>query len=271
MVAQGARTGRNGTDGQMTTGRMTADGWRRAGAEFALLIALGLFMGALGPFGTAIAPTAHRYAYWLACIGGGGAIGIAVDETAGRRAGGFWPRLALTSVAMTPAVTVLVLGVGHLTRRQSLVPVHPFALVWQVWIISVLVMALRALAWRTPRTLVHTRVVTAPPMPGAEAAFRGRLSARRRMARLIAVEADDHYLRVHTDAGVELVTARFADALDELAGAHGVQIHRSWWVAGDAIEGVRWRRGTGEAMLAGGLTAPVSRSHAAVLRAAGWR
>ena len=63
---------------------------------------------------------------------------------------------------------------------------------------------------------------------------------------------------------------RFADALDELAGVAGYQTHRSWWTAAGAIEAVRWRRGRGEVRLVGGLTAPVSRTYAAKLKAAGW-
>lgn len=38
----------------------------------------------------------------------------------------------------------------------------------------------------------------------------------------------------------------------------------------DAIEGVRWRRGAGEARLSGGITAPVSRACAGALKQAGW-
>ena len=244
--------------------------WRRVGAELALLLALSVFMGAVGPYGTSAMPFGRRYIYWLACIVGGGAIGIAIDETAGRRVGGFWRRVAVSSLAMTPAVTVLVILINFAMTGQPLAPVRPFALLWQVWIISVLVMTLRALVWRPAKTQIQTRLVVAPPLPEAEAAFRRRLSARRRAARLVAVEAYDHYLRVHTDAGAELVTARFAEALDELAGAHGYQTHRSWWVAGDAIETVRWRRGVGEARLIGDVVAPVSRTHAPALRAAGW-
>ena len=67
-----------------------------------------------------------------------------------------------------------------------------------------------------------------------------------------------------------MITLRFGDALGELAGAHGHRTHRSWWVAGGAIESVRWKRGVGEAQLSGGLIAPVSRTYAADLRAAGW-
>ena len=118
---------------------------------------------------------------------------------------------------------------------------------------------------------VEVRTVVTPPMPDAERTFRMRLSARRRNARLIALEAEDHYVRVHTDAGSELIAMRFAEAMEELAQAHGHRLHRSWWSAADAIEGVRWRRGSGEARLAGGICAPVSRSHAAALKQAGWR
>jgi DNA-binding LytR/AlgR family response regulator len=70
------------------------------------------------------------------------------------------------------------------------------------------------------------------------------------------VEAEDHYLRVHTDAGDELITARFGDALAELAARQGFQTHRSWWVAADAIDEVRWLRGRGEAQLKCGLSSP---------------
>ena len=98
-----------------------------------------------------------------------------------------------------------------------------------------------------------------------------RLSAKRRAARLIAIEAEDHYVRVHTDAGSELVTMRFADALEELARAYGYRVHRSWWVAHDAIDSVRWSRAGGEVRLIGGSVAPVSRSYAASLKAGGWR
>lgn len=243
---------------------------RRVAAEIALLTVMGLFLGAIGPFASGQLPPPVRYVYWVCCIVGGGAIGIAIDETAGVAAGGFWRRLAVTSFAMTLPVAVLVSLIGYVLTGSDFRPRNPFGYLFQVWVISVPVMALRALTWRPARTRIETRVVVAPPLPEAEATFRLRLSAKRRAARLIAVEAEDHYLRVHTDAGDELVTAKFAEALAELSGAHGYQTHRSWWVAADAIEKVSWRRGSGEARLAGGLVAPVSRTHAPGLRQAGW-
>ena len=247
--------------------------WRRAAAELAFLVGMGLVMGVIGPYGSDALRPGVRYPYWLLCIVGGGVIGIAIDEALGRRLGRVWLRIAVVSLVMTPFVAGLVLVIGAVLITPGFRATVTLQFLWQVLVISLLVMALRVLTWRPPRTVVavETRTVIAPPLPEAEAAFRRRLSARRRTARLIAVQAEDHYLRVHTDAGEELITARFAEALQELAAAHGFQTHRSWWIAADAIETVQWRKGTGEARLAGGLAAPVSRTHAPSLKAAGWR
>lgn len=243
---------------------------RRRMLDLAAFTAMGLVVGALEPFGSDTMAPLPRYAYWTANLVGGGVIGMAIDEALGRRITTPWRRVMATSVLMTPPVTLFVSGM-MLVFFGMTGDVHGYlSLLWQVFAIALPAMAVRALVWRRPAVRVETRTVIAPPLPEAEAAFRRRLSARRRTARLIAVEAHDHYLRVHTDAGVELVTGRMADAMDELAGAHGYRTHRSWWVAADAIEAVRWRRGTGQAQLAGGLVALVSRAQAPLLRDAGW-
>jgi hypothetical protein len=248
---------------------------RRGGADLALLLAIGLFMGLIGPYGSDDLSTGRACVYWILCIVGGGLIGIAIDETVGRRARTFWRRLLITTLLMTPPTTLWVMATEHVVAGGPMSLPRYLPLLWQVFPICIPVMGIRALVWRrpsvVPETRVETRVVVAPPLPEAEAVFRRRLSARRRAARLIAVEADDHYLRVHTDAGAELVTLRFAAALEELSGAHGFRTHRSWWVAAEAVEGARWRRGGGgELRLAGGLAAPVSRTYAPTVKAAGW-
>jgi len=63
---------------------------------------------------------------------------------------------------------------------------------------------------------------------------------------------------------------RLGDAIEELQGLEGAQVHRSWWVARAAIADVR--RGDGRAVLTlvSGAEVPVSRTYAPQLRAAGW-
>ena len=243
---------------------------RRWAIDIAFLALAGLLMAFLGPFDSDRAPAGLRFAYWMLCMVGCGLIAIAADEILTRRLPAIWSRVAAVSVLATPPASLFVLTTQHLLVGQRFGWSFYLGLLWQVAPILLVVMTIRALVWRRAPVRVETRTVVAPPLPEAEATFRRRLSARRRTARLIAVEADDHYLKVHTDAGTELVTLRFADALEELALAHGWRVHRSWWVAADAVEEVRWRRGGGEARLTGGLAVPVSRTYGPVLRDAGW-
>jgi DNA-binding LytR/AlgR family response regulator len=89
-------------------------------------------------------------------------------------------------------------------------------------------------------------------------------------ANLMAIEAQDHYVRVHTDRGTALVLMSFDTALGEAARLSGRRVHRSWWVARDSVVAVE--RGDGRATLSlrGGAQAPVSRRYAGGLRSAGW-
>lgn len=258
----------NGAPGSRVEPKPRRRRGERLALDLLLLIGMGLVLAALGPYRTLDIPDLVRTAYWLLAVLGAGLTGIAIDSLLGSRVRSFWVRIATVALAMTVPVTPFIYFLNawilDLPRRPWLMP----QLAWQVFIVSLLIMALRALAWRR---IVETRMIVVPPLPEAERAFRLRLSAKRRGARLIALEAEDHYVRVHTDAGAELVSMRFAEALDELALAHGYRLHRSWWASADAIEAVRWNRGTGEARLVGGLTAPVSRSCAAALKEAGWR
>lgn len=241
---------------------------QRIALDLLLLALVGLLMAELGPYRTLEAPQPLRTAYWLLAVLGSGLAGILADRFLGARVRGFWLRIAVVSLAITPPVTLYIYGLNavmlDLPRRWWLLP----QLAWQVLVVMLLLTTLRALLWRR---VVETRTIVVPPLPDAEREFRLRLSAKRRTARLIAIEAEDHYVRVHTDAGSELVGMRFSEAVDELSRAYGYRLHRSWWVAADALESVRWTRGSGEARLSGGLVAPVSRGYAATLKEAGWR
>jgi len=51
--------------------RFPAARWRRFGAELGLLVAMGAFMGAIGPYGSDQLPAGLRLLYWEICIPGG--------------------------------------------------------------------------------------------------------------------------------------------------------------------------------------------------------
>lgn len=244
---------------------LNAQPWfRRAAAELGLWVAIGLVMAVLGPFGSSERLPYERAVYWLGCMVGGGFIGIAIDEPVRRVTEHFWVRLAVVSVLMTPPVTVLVWFMNHGLAGTQLTWANLIEPWFEVFVVCFAALLVRQLIWA--RVAAEPKIVDEDPV----ATFRLRLSAKRREADLIAVEAEDHYLRVHTDAGDELITARFSDALQELSGVKGFQTHRSWWVAAGAIDSVKWLRGRGEARLKCGLVVPISRGQASQLKAAGW-
>ncbi|MEP3050605.1 MAG: LytTR family DNA-binding domain-containing protein [Erythrobacter sp.] len=87
---------------------------------------------------------------------------------------------------------------------------------------------------------------------------------------IVALEMEDHYVRVHTALGSELVLMRLRDAMKELGPLEGRQVHRSWWVARAAVEdAVRDGRNV-RLKLARDIEAPVSRANVSQLRDAGW-
>ncbi|MEO0872556.1 MAG: LytTR family DNA-binding domain-containing protein, partial [Pseudomonadota bacterium] len=87
---------------------------------------------------------------------------------------------------------------------------------------------------------------------------------------VIALEMEDHYVRVHTALGSELVLMRLRDAMVHVTDIEGRQTHRSWWVARGAVEDVVREGRNVRLRLARGIEAPVSRAQVSELKEAGW-
>ncbi|WP_374137290.1 MULTISPECIES: LytTR family DNA-binding domain-containing protein [unclassified Sphingomonas] len=135
-------------------------------------------------------------------------------------------------------------------------------------VIYVMIMVLR----RNPDAAALP-VANPPPSPVLSFAHPPML-ARAGIARisdLIAVEAEDHYCRLHlATGGSVLLHQRFGDAMTALAAVDGTQVHRGFWVAAAAVSGAvrdgrRWRLA-----LSSGLSVPVSARFAAKVRGRGW-
>ena len=76
----------------------------------------------------------------------------------------------------------------------------------------------------------------------------------------------DHYVEVFTERGKAMVLMRLADAIAETRGVGGLQIHRSHWVAIDAVAALKRADGRPVVELKTGETLPVSRSFLATAR-----
>jgi hypothetical protein len=94
------------------------------------------------------------------------------------------------------------------------------------------------------------------------AKFLERLPLEKR-AKLIRLEAQDHYLKVVTQAGDSLILMRIGDAAKELDGGYGTQVHRSHWIARGAVSAHNRRGGRDFLTTQDGVEIPVSRNNRA--------
>lgn len=229
----------------------------------------GAFLAFSGAFGSGGTPLGQRLIYWVSMLVLGGLWGHVCGALVTRFIDADarpWATAAILTAVITGPLTVGVWAATGLFFYQRLLPIAVLVnFLPAVLLITAVLSALNVFLGRERPVETHAGAPGAAP-----ARFLERLPPRLRGARLIAVQAEDHYLRLHTDRGSDLILMRLTDALAELEGLEGAQTHRSWWVAKDAVAAVA--RGDGRAALTldGDLTAPVSRRYAKALREAGW-
>jgi DNA-binding LytR/AlgR family response regulator len=235
----------------------------------AVALGAGVVLALTGAFGTIEAPLWVRLAYWVPLILVG-ALWAHLCARLVERAVDPDERPWLTVAALSAATAApVVLLVWLVTGPVFHGAIHPLDriddFIVPVLVVTIAISAVNVFLARPRPVQTH-----AAPAGSEPARFLDRLPHRLRGATLRAVEAEDHYLRVHTDRGSDLILMRLSDAVAELEGLEGARTHRSWWVAREAVRGVA--RGDGRAALTldGGVVAPVSRRYARALREAGW-
>ena len=237
--------------------------------RLAVQIAIGAALGWIGPFGThEMMPAPQRLLYWMICIP---VIGLFVRFAMRTVIGKSWPlplRIAAGSaLAGFPASFIVLLlhglfvGAMHFDA-QGLAEVYltVTAVIGLAAYPLVLLAAARAAA-ETPRGVVEPEPASSP--------FLRRIPARLG-TELLWLSAEDHYIRVTTPLGSDLILCRLSDAIAELGAEAGQRVHRSHWVARRAVDAVERKDGKTLLRLTNGETVPVSQSYVPSLKAAGW-
>ena len=234
----------------------------------ALAAAFGVFMAAVGAFGSNEAPVVIRYAYWITVMLVGALGGLVVSVLVDL--GGWFddrPVLqgALIVVTLTVPLTLLIWLITSFAFHDARPELGSLPYyVGPVFIVTCGMTALNYMAQKEPAETHAAPEGAAPPR------FLERLPAKLRGAEVFAVEAEDHYLRLHTSKGQDLILMRLSDAVVELEGLEGAQVHRSWWVAKSAVADSRRGDGRATLTLQDGAQVPVSRAYAKALRESGW-
>ena len=238
----------------------TRSDWSR---RLATATIAGVFLGVIGPFGSYLDPALDVVGYWvgsLLC----GAVVFGVTLPPALRLARKHERSSAVVVAMVTVVTAIPLSLAYHVAAMSLWP-GPIgrigALVWygQTLVISA---PFTTLLWwsHPPPTVAPLPVTTGGSLLARLPAPLGR--------EIVALQIEDHYVRVHTRIGSTLVLLPLRQAI-EGCGLPGLRSHRSWWVARDAVTGVRQDGRNVRLVLSNGLEAPVSRANLAAARQAG--
>jgi len=247
--------------------RIIRERWRTDWRNHLIAVAIGVFLGLAGAFGTHNTALLPRLGFWALMMFAGSicasSIAILTSQRPQFRQNWLFRWVAPTSLIalfmsfFSWALSNAVFG-GALSNF--------LAFAWISVIVSGSMTALMMLI-NTP----------GPATEGATAGtaiekirFRSRLPQDLEGAEIYAVKAEDHYLKIYSSKGSALILSRLSDAILELDGIEGAQVHRSWWVARDAIVNVNRTRNRVELALKGDVVAPVSRPNIRALKDSGW-
>ncbi len=169
-------------------------------------------------------------------------------------------------VLAVPLITTDVWAISSLSFWGESDPPEFLRLLGYVALISVAARSMHSLVRSAfPRT-------ARPTLPPAEPILAPRLLKRipgATDAKVLHLSVRDHFVEITTCYGTEAVRMRFRDALDEIDGVEGFQVHRSHWVAREAIDRVERDQARVFVHLKNGSKIPVSRNYHPVLEAQG--
>ncbi len=245
-------------------------------------------LAVLGPFGTwDLFPTPVRLAYWGSAIAANWLLALTVVPSV--VAACLRHRVSEWVGLSTGCVVAALPGAGAVAFLNALagIPAESGA---ELGLLFLQVLFLHAVFGSLAYLLIHRPLAGRPnratsgdpeeapppppsgPLPAGGDELRTLLDALPEALgrELVRLRMKDHYVEVHTPLGHALVLMRFRDALRCVAQIDGLQVHRSHWVARNAVATVTQTGGRTELRLRDGERVPVSRSFLSALRAAGW-
>lgn len=247
----------------MKTGalQLTMREWRSHMAHPTLLLALagtGVILAIVGPFGTdALIPLVPRLAYWLTLVFLTYSLGCAAFLVARQAA----PRRRFASTALSAVLT----GVGAFAVVYGL---NGLALGYWPRGGELAAQAVNVLLIAAILAGIFQAAYTDKPVDARPPKLLERLPLDKRGA-LVSLTVEDHYVRVRTTRGEEMLLIRLGDAIGEVGDTPGARVHRSHWAAFNQVRAAE-RKGDGAILqMAHGPDIPVSRANMPVVREAG--
>lgn len=236
-------------------------------ATFVVLLSVSAVLGLVGPFETAIhLRLLPRALYWLVVVLSTYSIGYAASFVLRRWRGRLWPRpvVAVASgIATGFGVTVMIFAINLASFGDIPTPKDDLPLVATLFAISIIISVAMDYLLVGNGEAVPPEPERAPPP-----SILDRVPIEKRAA-LVALSVEDHYVRIRTEKGEEIVLMRLADAMREVGTVAGTQVHRSHWIAFDQVRDVRREGDRAVLTMSDTSEIPVSRTNLPKLRDAG--
>lgn len=239
-------------------------------------VPVGLLLGFAGPFGSYPAlPTATRYAFWLGLTVAGVVSAMAAESLLPltRLRAGTVRIGAVAAISALPMTFVVAWTMSLVQPGRFYTPLQLpalFAAVAAVQLLVVFTMRIASPAADESDAADPAPVILTPEPEANPAVFPAALLGRLPPgigSEIIALETEDHYLRVHTVGGSALILMRMADAVAMLDPRLGAQVHRRWWVAQAAVMNARTEGQKLSLCLIGNILVPVGRTFTAAAKA----
>ena len=199
---------------------------------------------------------------WVIWLGGGITGSFVARPLIYAVAEAFRPLMHAPALRAMPSAEVSVAFLSYYVTNWTVILV--------MWVVSCWV----ATAWPSTPSAQATVTLAAPP-PESQPEARTAGIVRRLPPELgrdiLALQSEDHYVRVFTTKGDTLVLASISDAIEdvELSGIAGQRVHRSWWVANQAVAGSNAAGRRNTLCLVNGLEVPVSQTYRELARRTG--
>jgi len=239
----------------------------------------GVEFGLIGPFGSYASHIGTRIVYWTALFWTGSLLiwpSLALAFRLGTK--GLVPPLAsFISLILLACIPLAVLGAMETSFYWPQRATSITALEWYGFTVVIALPATAALAWLELGGNGFFRSILAgrhgaigkddrpSGAPSAPTALPDHL-----LSTAICLQMEDHHVRVHMQARSYLYYALMRDAVAAMGARRGLQVHRSWWVARDAVASWEQDGRSVHLHLVNGLRVPVARNRVALLRAEGW-
>jgi DNA-binding LytR/AlgR family response regulator len=223
-------------------------------------VAFGALLGVTGPFGSSAFGPAVRYPFWMViALAGFGAAAAAErvlsSALPGRRTA--TRIIAVAAVSAVPMTFFVAWAMGVVRPGRTFSPVQILGLFPYVALVQLLIARIISPDDQVTVAASDEQPAAAPEYPPE---FLSKLPAALRRD-ILALEAEDHYVRVHTRHGSALILMRLADAAAIIDPRLGLRVHRSWWVAKDGVRALERTAGRAIARLIDDRAVPISRTH----------